>query len=228
MPRIYKLSRAGLRLLYKIRHHKGHGIHSPFVFNLINRVIEEKTPYYKYEDITHYIRNNSDIKYKITKNERLSFRLVNYFEAKNIMEIGSGKGINTLYLTAPYSDISCICVNSFRVDTRISQRLFNYWERDIKLIEEDRLTQISKKMDCIYINLNEYKKLPDSIIPFLKTICYDKTFIIVRGIRTNKRSKTLWKNISEMEGRTAMLDLFNIGIIFFDKSLYRWNYQISF
>ena len=228
MPRIYKLSRAGLRLLYKVRHHKGHGVHSPFVFNLINKVIEEKTPYYKYADIKYHLDNSGYTKYKITKYDHLSFKLANYFEAKNILEIGMDKGINTLHLTAPHSDISCTCVNSKSADTAIAKCILDQWQRNVKLIDESEMAVIAEQMDCIYINLNEYKKLTDDNITFLKSISSDNTFIIVKGIRTNKQSKLLWKKISEMEGRTAVLDLFNLGIVFFNKSLYRWSYQISF
>ena len=39
-------------LLYRsIRYRKGFGVHSPFVFDLITKVIEEKCPYYSFQDI---------------------------------------------------------------------------------------------------------------------------------------------------------------------------------
>ncbi len=37
--------------LFQARHRHGHGVHSPFLFDLIVNVIEEKWPYYCYEEI---------------------------------------------------------------------------------------------------------------------------------------------------------------------------------
>lgn len=228
MPRIYKLSRAGLRLLYKIRHHRGHGIHSPFVFNLVTKVIEEKTPYYKYEDVKEHISLCHNNHYKTNKYNRLSFRLVNYFGARHILEIGTEKGVNTLYLTAPYHDSECTVIEPSGEKYKAAQLLYKGWDRNIKLVADNILPKLTQKMDCIYININKDNILIDNIIEYIPNLVDEKTFIIVKGIRTNRRSKALWKDIAGMESRTAMLDLFNIGILFFDKSLYRWDYQISF
>ena len=228
MPRIYKLSQAGLKLLYKIRHHKGHGIHSPFVFNLITKVIEEKTPYYRYEDIKVHIDNNSNMVEKGTKYNLLSFRLINYFGAKHILEVGSGNGANTLYLTAPAKDIKCRCVETSIEKYTIAKQLYSSWNREIDLHTEDNLANITEKQDCIYIDLENYNQISEDMIKFLDSISYEKTFIIIKGIRTNKKNETLWKSISNMRRRTVKLDLFNVGILFFDRRLYRWDYQISF
>lgn len=228
MPRIYKLSRTGLKILYKIRHHRGHGIHSPFVYNLIRKVIEEKMPYYAYEDLKEHLKGNPEINHSISKYNKLSFRLVNYFNAKKILEIGSGSGINTLYLTAPAKDISCMCIETDKNKISEAKEIHRGWGREIQITDKNILVDIKEKQDCIFIDLNDLQSIEKSFISQLSPLCHQGTFIVVKGIRTNKRSCTLWKSISKMDERTAMLDLFNIGIVFFNKNLYRWNYQISF
>lgn len=228
MPRIYKLSRTGLKILYKVRHHRGHGIHSPFVYNLVRNVIEEKIPYYAYEDLKEYLNNTPQVSYPISKYNKLSFRLVNYFNAKKILEIGSGYGVNTLYITAPAKDTSCLCIETDMKKIAMAKEVHKEWSRKIQISDKDILSDIKEKQDCIFIDLNDSQSFDNSIVSLLPALSHQGTFIVVKGIRTNKRACTLWKRISEMEERTAMLDLFNIGIIFFNKNLYRWNYQISF
>lgn len=229
MPRIYKISRAGLRLIYKIRHHRGHGIHSPFVFNLINKVIEEKSPYYAYQDIRDYVNLKRDRHMKPRKVGRLLFKLVNYFEAEKILEIGSGEGLNTLYLTAPSSSIVCHSIELNPVKSATAKELYVGWDRKIVVhTEAFSANLVTEKQDCIYINLKNYKHLNAGELEMISKLVHPKTFIIVEGIRTNKRHRALWNCIKEAAGRTTVLDLFNIGIVFFDAGLYPWEYKISF
>lgn len=227
MPRIYKFSRAGLKLLYKIRHHRGHGIHSPFVFNLITKVIEEKTPYHAYEDIKHVLESAHIKETSLNKQDKLYFRLVNYFAAGHILEIGSGYGITTLSLTAPSNDTTCTCIELSEKKYKEAEKLYAISGKNIRLYTKEGLPKLDQKPDCIFINLNNYPP-SENIVRCLFDITHEKSFIIVKGIRTKKRNQALWRSIVNMDSRTVVLDLFNIGIVFFDKTLYRWEYKISF
>lgn len=228
MPHIYKLSRTGLKLLYKIRHHRGHGIHSPFVYGLITKVIEEKTPYHAYDDIRFLLDSKPQRHYKLNKYNRLYFRLANYFKVNKVLEIGSGYGIDTLCLTAPSTGIDCICIEPSEQKYAQAQELYDNWNRNIRLYKETELPDLSDKQDCILLDLRSCNHFSVDIAEYLLRMSHEKTFIIVKGIRTNKHNQALWKSITNIESRTAVLDLFNVGILFFDRQLYRWNYQISF
>ena len=229
MPRIYKLSRAGLKLLYKIRQHRGHGIQSPFVFNLVTKVIEEKTLYHAYDDIEAVLLSSQWNEHcKLNKSNKLFFRLANYFEAKHILEIGSGYGVNTLCLTAPSADIDCVCVEMEEPKYRLASHLYEKWDRKVALYTGPQLPEIARKQDCIFIDLANYNFFHTDLNQYLLILSYENTFIIVKGIRTNTRHQALWRGMMNMVSRTVALDLFNIGILFFDKTLYRWNYKISF
>lgn len=54
LPKVNTL-RKGSLLYRSIRYRKGFGVHSPFVFNLITKVIEEKCSYYSFYDIELYV-----------------------------------------------------------------------------------------------------------------------------------------------------------------------------
>jgi len=228
MPRIYKLSHTGLKILYKIRHHRGHGIHSPFVFNLVTKVVENKTAHNAYNDIASLLEEQPLKQYKLNKSNRLFFRLANYFEIKHVLEIGSGYGVNTLCLTAPSASIECTSVEISEQKNKYARQLYDKWDRKITLYTDPHLPEMSQKQDCIFIDLANYNFFSQDLNQYLLNLSYEKTFIIVKGIRTNKRHEALWRSIMDIESRTVALDLFNIGILFFDKTLYRWNYKISF
>lgn len=224
---VYRRSKIATRLLYKVRHHKGHGVHSPFVFNLINNAIEEKHSFYCYADLSDYLSQFEDKRLQPKKDNLLAFRLVNYFNAKNILEVGSAEGLNTLYLNAASKDIECLCIEEDNNKKEIAKKLCQGYNTDISFCNS--LQQIAnQKFDCIYINLNNYPTLTPDDLNSIIGMCHEKSFLMVKGIRTNKKQNRLWKCLTSNEDRTAELDLFHIGLLFFDKQLYRWRYQISF
>ncbi len=106
---------------------RGHGIHSPFVFDFVTLVLNDKGEYYCYEVLeaaregirrnhaeievvdlgagsrkgTASLRKISDIakhSLKPTPYSRLLFRMANYFKSRNILELGTSLGITTSYL----------------------------------------------------------------------------------------------------------------------------------
>ncbi len=227
MPKIYRLSRTGLRLFYKVRHHRGHGIHSPFVFGLITKVIEEKRPYYLYQDIQNILDDSPEITKKVTKYSLLNFRIINYFNAKNIIELGSGYGLNTLFLTAPLSGSKCIVVEKSARRKIIAENLYKKWNRNI-IVHENLVSDIKEKQDCIYINLNYYEASYEEFISQLLPLVSENSFIIIKGIRTKKHHQTLWRKLKILKEVTVSLDLYNMGILFFNTKYHKRNYRISF
>ena len=120
-----KLFYAGQYLSYRLKAGNAHDIHSPFVYDLYNNVINDHTPYYVY-DLIESVRASqliSDekinvIDYGTGKNNRkkristiaqssvkpakyaqLLFRLINHFSTEHILEMGTSLGITTLYLS---------------------------------------------------------------------------------------------------------------------------------
>lgn len=106
---------------------KGHGVHSPFVFNFITHVLNDKRFFYAYDQVErlreHLLINNTQIEVqdygagssvmasrtrtikdiakwslKSPKYAQLLFRMVNYYQPHAIVELGTSFGITTAYL----------------------------------------------------------------------------------------------------------------------------------
>jgi predicted O-methyltransferase YrrM len=111
---------------------KGHGIHSPFVYDLVRKVLNDKTHYDCYTIIeevrkelkkddtllriqdfgagsrvnSHYERSVSSIANAALKPKKfghLLFRLAKHFNSKNVLELGTSLGITTSYLASANS-----------------------------------------------------------------------------------------------------------------------------
>ena len=101
-----------------------HGVHSPFVFNLVTKCFYDKTDFPAYKNISKFKKDLLCDKTKISVTDlgagsqisnsstrtiseiakhagtssfrsKLLFRLVNYFKPKNILELGTSLGIAT-------------------------------------------------------------------------------------------------------------------------------------
>lgn len=118
-----------LRYYFTASNGKGHGIHSPFVFDLISNVLCDKKNYECYPEIesirqkllkrsvkievsdlgagsaliktnTRAVADIARSSLKPLKYSRLLYRLVKYYQPKKILELGTSFGITTSYLAS--------------------------------------------------------------------------------------------------------------------------------
>ena len=108
---------------------KGHGIHSPFVFDFITNVLNDKKKYECYKAIeqrrklllndpavievedfgagsaviktnSRVVKNIAASSLKPEKFSQLLFRMVQYYQPKTILELGTAFGITSAYLAS--------------------------------------------------------------------------------------------------------------------------------
>lgn len=223
MSKVYQISRSGIRILYKAKHHRGHGIHSPFVFSLINDVIEEKLPYYAFQDIQDYLIKFGNITDRKIKINKLIFRLVNRFSPVKVLEIGATHGISTLYLTASSQKIRCISVGV----TNEIKKLHEYWSPKIEYVESLYQKELSTQ-DFIHLKIGEKEQDLLYLETFLINHIDLKSVVVIDGIRKNKKNREFWKNLISNNKVIVSLDLYYLGILFFDTKYCKQNYKLSF
>jgi len=127
-----RLSFKWLQYYFLASNGRGHGVHSPFVYDLIREVLNDRKYYSAFEKIETLkngllkdkrsiqvndfgagagihgtsLKNVSDIaRHEVSTRKfgRLLFRLANYYSAKTIVEMGSSLGISTAYLASANS-----------------------------------------------------------------------------------------------------------------------------
>ena len=168
-------------------HQNGHGIHSPFVFDLLTNIIEDFTPFYCFSDIENYrrklLKNHSEIavtdygagskiqksdkrkiseiaRYSLTKPKyaQLLFRLVNHFKPENIIELGTSLGLTSLYLAFPNSKTKVFTVEGCPEIAKIASNTHsNFVAKNINL-------QIGNFQKVLPQLLNEIKTIDFAFI----------------------------------------------------------------
>ncbi|MEG1999720.1 MAG: hypothetical protein RR015_06865, partial [Bacteroidales bacterium] len=101
----------------KISHRKGYGVHSPFVYSLITKTIEERAAYYKYADIKeahskikNVLGNKTPVKRQSLKASKLLFRLAVRFMPKTILECGTSYGVSTIALRSAAPEAALVII----------------------------------------------------------------------------------------------------------------------
>lgn len=144
---------------------KGHGVHSPFVFDFIIHVLNDKKKYEPFSEIeairTQLLKNNTTIEVedfgagsavipfknrkvkdiagsslKKKKYAQLLFRIARYYHAKNIVELGTSFGISTCYLASAHSDSKVFTFEGAKNIAKIARQNFEILQlKNIELIE---------------------------------------------------------------------------------------------
>lgn len=231
-------------LLYRfLRYRKGFGVHSPFAFSFITKVVDERCKYYAYNDIElirrQLIHNGSlAVKNDIKRSHgELLFRVVNWFKPKTLLQIGAASGIGTLYLTACSSKMRTEVLASNEKEaeeTAWSLHKFNQKEVQVNISTGDYKKNLQKvltkmeKVDFFFLHApNEKENNQIYVEEVLKHIHPDSIFFI-EGIRANQAMRQLWKKLCLQEETAVTFDLYNVGIAFFNKRLYKRNYTVFF
>ncbi len=147
------LVKSYFRYLLKSKGFKGHGIHSPFVFELITEVLYDKHPFYAFRQIadyrnkllkskdtidvsdfgagSHVMKSNRRKVSDIYKNSAIRekygevlFRLINRYRSKTIVELGTSLGVSTLYLALPGGSNRVLTIEGCPETARIAAEVF--------------------------------------------------------------------------------------------------------
>lgn len=243
LPKVNTL-RKGSLLYRSIRYRKGFGVHSPFVFNLITKVIEEKCSYYSFYDIEllrKQLLQNRSIG-EIVKREAirpkhgaLLFRLTNYFKSKNILQIGTTMGLSTLYLTSYATGLRCIALENVPEFATIARQAFAKEGRnpiDLRIGNyKDLLPQALHDINSLdFVFFNTLYEQHNNLWLFNECMKYahNDTVFVFEGIKANRKMREFWNEICACPEVTVTLDLYSLGIVLFNKKLHKQDYIVYF
>lgn len=150
-------------LIYLLRAKDEHSLHSPFLFELYENVIEPSAEYYKFKEIEAIrsemllsdktievidlgagsrvskssVRKVSSIAKHAVKQDKfgkLLFRLVNHFKPKTILELGTSLGVTTSYLATTNSQQQVITFEGCPNISAIAEK--NFQKLDLKNVKQ--------------------------------------------------------------------------------------------
>lgn len=255
-----KFFKRSLLLYRKVRYRKGHGVHSPFAFNFITKVIDERAAFYCEHDIEltrkkisyteqifylpavngqeeqnfspHQIIEKVAIK---PKNGALLIRMANYFKPRNILQIGEAAGFSTLYLSSYSSDVQVVVLEEHKGRAALCRAVFEkHKATNIHLQEGSYYDTLPVALseaglvDFVYLDFLNSPQLNTYVIEQCLPRLHDQSVLVVAGIKTSKEKKEFWKHLCFRPEVSVTVDVYEFGIVFFNKKLYKRNYIVSF
>jgi predicted O-methyltransferase YrrM len=233
---------------------KGHGIHSPFVFNFVQQVLNDQRHFYAYEAIENrrkWLLQNNEVltiedfgagsrtgltkqrkvkdiaasSLKPKKYAQLLFRMVDYYQPKTIIELGTSLGITSSYLASAKQDAEFITFEGSKAVAAVAKNNFsNLGLNNIRLIEgnfdktlKPTLNTLLVDVDFAFLDGNHrYQPTIDyfnQLLPHLN----EHSVVIFDDIHWSKEMEQAWYEIQQNNMVTLSIDLFFVGLVFFKK-----------
>lgn len=147
------LAKKSIKYFLHARHRRGHGIHSPFVYDLIRNVFIDKNKYPDFKtiesrrkellqdsnsiDVVDFGAGSINFNSKQRKMQdiassslspkkyaQLLFRLIRYSNSKNILEVGSSLGISGSYLALANVNSRCVTLEGAPSIANVAKQSF--------------------------------------------------------------------------------------------------------
>ncbi len=244
----------------KSRHRKGFGIHSPFVFHLLNYVIFEKNPFYAYTQIEQVrksllkegtiveltdfgtgnksessVANIARSSLESPKFGQLLFRLVNFFQSQNVLELGTSLGVSTMYLAMPSSASKVITMEGSKSLCDIAER--NFKNADVDNVEivcgniDKNLKDVIDKfpqLDFVYFDANHTREATLRYFEICLQKTHKETVFVFDDIHYSAEMDSAWNEIKKRDNVRLSIDLYHFGLVFFNTDLPKQDYIVAF
>lgn len=226
-----------------------HGVHSPFVYNLVTKCFYDKKRYSDYKDLKNYtsqlLKNKSTLEVtdlgkgsKIAKTNnrliselakntsstqkraQLLYRLANYFNFNNSLELGTSLGISTfaLHKGNPEGKItsteSCQNIADFT-----TQNLKKNNTKNISILNSDISKSLghlkNETFDFIFLDGNHQKESTLSYFESLLNNITNNSILVFNEIYWSKEMTEAWQIIKNHPKVSVTIDTYWCGFVFF-------------
>lgn len=188
-----------IKFLGKARNTKGHGVHSPFVFDFLSNVIYTKNKFYVFnaiESIRKNLNQNQqelfikdlgtgvDRQSKVSsiarkslqhrKYAQLFFRIIHQYKFQNILELGTSLGVTTAYLASTSGRTKCVTLEGSPEIAKIALENFkNLNLNNVQIIEgniDETLTEALNLLEKVDFVLIDANHQSKSVLSYFEQV----------------------------------------------------------
>jgi predicted O-methyltransferase YrrM len=230
-----------------------HGVHSPFVFDLVTKCFYDKTNFPEYQTLKAYrnslLANKNTIEVtdfgagsrvfksntrqisKIaqmagisSKRAELLFRIVNYFQPENILEIGTSLGLATSALSLGNTSSKIISLEGCpktQEQAKVQFQVSNLETKNIEFVNTEFSSYLknfqlpTSNFQLIYFDGNHSEKATLEYFELLLPTITNDSVWIFDDIHWSAEMEKAWEIIKKHLKVKVTIDTFQWGIVFF-------------
>ncbi len=183
-------------------------------------------------------RKVSDIFRYTTSSHKFSLlysRIISHYKLRNVIELGTSLGINTLYLSKALRDVAITTFEGSTEIAEVAKGLFKENEStNISVIEGNIDNTLRPYLDTInqldfaLIDANHRFEPTVRYLELLIKKIHTSSVIAVDDIHSSSDMERAWHSIQNHPSVQTTIDLYRCGLIFFNPSLTRQNVVLQF
>ena len=229
-----------------------HGVHSPFVFDLITSCFyktkskNDLTIFLNYKKelsknnslseisnfnfMSNFLLSHKRKRSRIFKDSeisnkraRLLIHLIQYLKPKNILEIGTGFGINTVVLSSAQRNSKITTLDENEQTVNVIKEMFKKnTYKHVKFLTGNfdiTLPQVFNNniYDFIYFKGSCENKTTLNYFEYSLSSIHNNSVLLFENIHSNRESEKVWNSIKKHKKVTVTIDTFLWGFVFFRK-----------
>ena len=187
---------------------RGFGVQSPSAYAFIRYVINEHYPYYAYQELQERLTWFDKREHQTG---RLLLRLANFWQPE-ICIVNEHRFDEYLYAG---------CRKAKRVE--MEQPIL----KDDQLLNDNQFQKETRGMKMMVV-IDLEKMGMEEVRTLVLPLCDDQTMLVLLGNLYREKRGEEWLRLQESEHSGITYDLYDIGIIFFDKKVYKQHYCMNF
>ena len=220
----------GRYLKYLLRRKTEFSVHSPFVFDFMEKVLYDRGSNRDYDLMLRISRLLDGKKYATRsrrKEARLLYRLVRYLEPETVLTFGRLSALNT----------SALALGNLQTKVYLEQRSdyletlnamgvvnVNLIRRDID--EEEQLERLNTGF--VYYGLDDFGEDTWNNLEDGFGEVDEDTVLVFEGIHHSHRTEAAWEAIKASEDVSLTIDVFSIGIVFFRDGVEKQDFVLKY
>jgi predicted O-methyltransferase YrrM len=239
---------------YRLRAQNLHGVHSPFVFEFNKDVVNDTRNFYAFDFIqqlrdkllanadtinvtdfgagsmhtksnTRRICDIAKLAGKQHQHGALLFRIINFYNCKNILELGTSLGIGTSYMASANANAQVTTLEGCPVIAAEAGK--NFADINLQNVKQivgsfnvtlAPLLAKTAPLDLVFVDGNHQYEPTLQYFEDILPVMADKSFLIFDDIHWSKGMQQAWQKIVADKRVLLTIDLFQFGICVMDTS----------
>ncbi|GAB3306964.1 class I SAM-dependent methyltransferase [Hymenobacter tenuis] len=242
-----------------------HGLHSPFVFGLYTHVVNHTGHFRAYDAVearrqelladpgsiqvqdfgagshtgagrVRQVRDIARTAAKPPKLGQLLFRLVNHFQPRTVLELGTSLGLTTSYLATANTRAHVLTFEGCPQTASVAQDTFTKLGlRNVELVEGNldatlapALAALKAPVDFAFFDGNHRYEPTLRYFELMNQHRMEHSVFVLDDIHWSAEMERAWEAIKQHPDVTLTIDLFYIGLVFFRRNQPKQHFSLRF